>query len=216
MEKIAVFGAGGFGREVACAISVINAVKPTWEFIGFFDDNVDLKGKQISHHGKCLGNSDDLNAYPDDLNIAIAIGNCKVVRKVYEKITNPRIKYPNIIIPSVEMVDKESFKMGKGNIMQKDTYFSCNVQIGDFNVFNGWGGFGHDARVGSFNTFMPHVNVSGGVVIGDDNFFGVGSIILQQIKVGSNVRLGAGSVLMTKPKPGNVYIGNPAVKFDFK
>ena len=37
----------------------------------------------------------------------------------------------------------------------------------------------------------------------------------QQIKIGNNIRLGAGSVLMTKPKNGNLYIGNPAKKFEF-
>mgnify|MGYP003321408090 FL=1 len=51
--------------------------------------------------------------------------------------------------------------------------------------------------------------------MGDGNFFGVGSIVLQQIKIGDNIRLGAGSVLMTKPKNGELYIGNPAKRMKF-
>ena len=39
MKDIAIFGAGGFGREVACLIKRINEKEPTWRFIGFFDDN---------------------------------------------------------------------------------------------------------------------------------------------------------------------------------
>jgi hypothetical protein len=35
MRKIAIFGAGGFGREVKWLIDDINAEKPTWNFIGF-------------------------------------------------------------------------------------------------------------------------------------------------------------------------------------
>lgn len=44
MKDIAIFGAGGFGREVACLIKRINKIKPQWNFIGFFDDNEELKG----------------------------------------------------------------------------------------------------------------------------------------------------------------------------
>ena len=35
VKDIAIFGAGGFGREVACLLRKINAVEPTWNFVGF-------------------------------------------------------------------------------------------------------------------------------------------------------------------------------------
>lgn len=35
MRDIAIYGAGGFGRETACLIKEINSVKPTWNLIGF-------------------------------------------------------------------------------------------------------------------------------------------------------------------------------------
>ena len=57
MNDIAIFGAGGLGKEVACLVNKINEQEPTWNMIGFFDDNPDLKGKIISHFGPCLGNS---------------------------------------------------------------------------------------------------------------------------------------------------------------
>lgn len=39
MKKIAIFGAGGFGREVATMIQQINFVDKKWTFIGFFDNS---------------------------------------------------------------------------------------------------------------------------------------------------------------------------------
>ena len=33
MNKITIYGAGGFGREIACLINSINEVKKEWEFI---------------------------------------------------------------------------------------------------------------------------------------------------------------------------------------
>ncbi len=213
MKQIAIYGAGGFGREVACLLNKINEVEPTWELVGFFDDGIE-KGTQVSHFGKILGGIDELNAWPTELSIAITIGDPKTVQHIISNVINANIQFPNIIAPTVYFADPESFKIGKGNIIQKHCSFSCDVTIGDFNVMDGADVFGHDDVVGSFNTFMPAMRISGEVTIGDGNFFGVGSIILQQIKIGNNVRLGAGSVLMRKPKDGCLYMGNPAKKME--
>lgn len=215
MKDIAIYGAGGYGREVACLLNRINDVIPTWNLIGFFDDNASLKGQMISHFGQCLGGINELNSYDKELCVAVAIGNPKVTRIVVEKISNPLIAFPNIFHPSTKWADKSTFEIGIGNIIQGGCFFSCDVKIGSFNTLNGSVVFGHDDVVGSYNTFMPAIRVSGEVSIGNENFFGVGSIILQQLKIGNNVRLGAGGVLMIKPKDGELYIGNPAKRMKF-
>jgi sugar O-acyltransferase (sialic acid O-acetyltransferase NeuD family) len=215
MRDIAIFGAGGFGREVACLIKKINERAFTWNLIGFYDDNIDLKGKMISHYGTCLGGMEELNSYGKELDVIIAIGSPTTMKVISRKITNPNIHFPNIIHPDTVMTDPETVYIGKGNIIQAHCTFSCDVTIGDYNVLNGGVVFGHDVIVGSYNTFMPAVRVSGEVKVGNENFFGVGSIVLQQLKIGENVRLSAGSVLMTKPKDGQLYIGNPAKVFKY-
>ncbi len=214
MKDIAIYGAGGFGREVACLINIINSQKLEWNLVGFFDDAPALKGQMISHFAPCLGGMMELNGYPSELAIVIPIGTPLIVKKIVETITNPKVYFPNIIHPDFKVKDPDSFSIGKGNIIQDGCSVSCNVTIGDFNVFNGGVVFGHDDVVGSYNSFMPAIRVSGEVKIGNANFFGVGSIILQQIKVGNEIRLGAGSVLMTKPKDGKLYMGNPAKKIE--
>lgn len=216
MKDIAIYGAGGFGREVACLINRINEKEPTWNLIGFFDDNKELKGKMVSHFAPCLGGIEELNAYSSPLAVTIPIGNPNTVRTIVEQIKNQNIWFPNLIMTDFITADENTFVIGKGNIIQGSCGVSCDVSIGDFNVLNGSVVFGHDVKVGSFNTFMPATRISGEVHIGDDDFFGVGSIVLQKIKIGNKVRLGAGSVLMTNPKDGNLYIGNPAAKFRFK
>ena len=216
MKDIAIFGAGGFGREVACLIRVINESleEPRWNLIGFFDDGVE-KGAAVSHFGTCLGGMDALNAWATPLDVCIAIGNGSTVEKVVDRITNEKVEFPNVIHPNVVFVDQEGLSMGKGNIVQGGCSFSTDITIGDFNVMNGDVPFGHDDTVGNFNTFMPGTRISGEVSIGNNNFFGVMSVVLQQLKVKNNTRLAAGSVLMTKPKEGCLYIGVPAKKTEF-
>lgn len=214
MKDIAIYGAGGFGREVACTINKINEIEPTWNLVGFFDDGVE-KGKMVSHFGPVLGGMAALNAYEKEINVVIAVGNPITVKKIVEKITNEKVKFPNLIYPNTYYSDKLTFVIGKGNIIQGSCAFSCDVEIGDFNVLNGSVVVGHDVKIGSFNSFMPAVRISGEVQIGDCNFFGVNSVVLQQIKIKNETRLAAGSVLMTKPKEKSLYIGVPAKREKF-
>lgn len=209
LKDIAIYGAGGFGREVACLINRINEAEPTWNLVGFFDDGVE-KGKMVSHFGPVLGNMQDLNAWPSKINVVIAIGNPNTVKKLVEKIACANVEFPNLIHPTTHYSDKVTFSIGKGNIIQGVCSFSCDVSLGDFNVLNGAVVLGHDVQIGSFNSLMPAVRISGEVTIGNGNFFGVNSAVLQLLKIKDNVKLAAGSVLMTKPKENCLYIGVPA------
>lgn len=212
LKPIAIYGAGGFGKEVACLINKINEKSPRWNIIGFFDDGKEI-GAEVSKYGKVLGGLNELNGWPEELDVALAMGNTKNLRHICGNITNERLSFPNIIHPDTIWADEESCVIGKGNIIQRACAFSCDVTIGDFNLLNGSVTLGHDAVIGSQNVIMPGVRISGACNVGDGCFFGVGSIVLQELKIPSDVSLSAGAVLMTKPKSGNLYIGNPAKAF---
>ena len=215
MKNIAIYGAGGFGREIACLIRLINERKsePEWNLIGFLDDNAELWGTK-NEYGTVLGGADWLNEYTEQLAVAIAVGSPGAVSAITTRINNPQVTFPNLYAPSVTFLDKESLKIGQGNIFCTNCFISCNVQIGNFNLFNGYIPIGHDARIGDCNVVMPSCNISGGVVMGNGNFLGVQSVVLQYIKIGNNTRIGANSVIMRKTKDGYLYIGNPAKRVD--
>lgn len=66
MKDIAIYGAGGFGREMACLLNRINKeVANTWNLVGFFDDGV-ANGVE-NEYGKVLGNIDTLNSLETSL-----------------------------------------------------------------------------------------------------------------------------------------------------
>ena len=211
MKDIAIFGAGGFGRELACIIQQINKEKPTWNFIGFFDDGIEA-GTELQY-GKALGGIDVLNAWDKPISVAIALGSPKVLRTVVGKITNPNVEFPNVVAPNVLFMDEGSIIMGKGNIIFPNSLISCNVILGDFNMLNVYTQIGHESEFGNYNVVMPTTNISGGVVIGDANLFGVKSTVLQYKKVGNEVVLSPGSVLSRTAKDGKIYLGNPAKMF---
>ena len=72
MKDIAIFGVGGFGREVLTLIQDINKVEPTWNVIGFFDDGYEIGYE--SHGLKVLGGTKELSEWKTPLALTIAIG----------------------------------------------------------------------------------------------------------------------------------------------
>jgi sugar O-acyltransferase (sialic acid O-acetyltransferase NeuD family) len=208
LKPIAIFGAGGFGLEVAMLIEQINAVNPQWEIIGFFDDGVP-EGRVVNDY-TVLGGLQRLNNWPSRLSIVLALGIPKTKNSVYERIKNPNVNFPVLIHPSVILGDRKYVKIGEGCIICAGTIITTNVEIGKHVILNLACTVGHETEIGNFSSLMPTCNISGEVRIGAANFWGTGAKIINQTTVGDNVIIGAGSVVV-KDIPDNVAaVGIPA------
>jgi sugar O-acyltransferase (sialic acid O-acetyltransferase NeuD family) len=210
MKDIAIYGAGGYGREIACLIKAINTKCTKWNLIGFFDDTKDIGEKIL--HVSVLGGINELNSWNKELSIVIAIGSPDALINLTGRIVNPLISYPNLIAPDVVFYDEDSVKWGKGNVVLFRSIISCYTGFGDFNLINTDVFIGHDSKLGSWNVLNPSVRISGNVEVGDGNFFGVCSVVLQQIKIGNNTIVGGNSLILKNTKDGETYIGTPAVQ----
>ena len=208
MKDLIIYGAGGFGREIACLVNGINAITPTWNLLGFVDDGV-LSGTK-TNYGAVLGGIDYIRNYSENLDVIIAIANPSHRVSIVNEIVNPNISWPNIIAPDVKLFDLGSFLIGKGNILFYSCRISCDVEIGDFNLMNSLVSLGHDVKIGNYNVLMPNTRISGESILGNRNFFGVNSLVLQGLKIGNDTRIGAASVVMRNTKDGFLYFGNPA------
>lgn len=212
MKDLLIYGAGGFGREIACLIGKLNEKDPKWNLLGFIDDGL-LVGSQ-NRFGKVLGDISFLNRYENPVDVVIAIANPMLRKLIHGKVTNPNIEWPNIIAPDVLFFDNEPISIGKGNVLFYSCRVSIDVQIGNFNLCNSLVSFGHDVVIGNYNVMMPNTRISGDSKIGSGNFFGVNSLVLQGKKIGDNTRIGTNSVVMRDTKDGFLYFGNPAKKMN--
>lgn len=208
MKDIVIYGAGGFGREVACLIKDINKPELLWNLLGFVDDGMPIGTS--NHYGKVIGDATFLNAYTKPLNVIIAIASPILRLKISTSINNDLIEWPNLVAPDVRFIDKDFFRIGKGNLIFYSCRMSCDVSVGDFNLMNSLVSLGHDVTIGNCNVLMPNTRISGESVIGNTNFFGANSIMIQGLKVGDNTRVGVGAVVMRNTKDGYLYHGNPA------
>lgn len=208
MKEIAIYGFGGFGREVACLIRKINEQQPRWKFIGYFDDG--HAAGERNTYGEVLGGMETLNGWPRELDVAFAIGSAPVLRRLTARVVNPRVGFPNLIAPDVLFFDRDSVAMGRGNLLTFGCRLSCGVTLGDFNILNGCVSLGHEASLGDCNVLFPETRLSGEVRVGDGNFFGARSFVMQGVRIGCDTRIGAGSFVLRRTRDGNLYAGNPA------
>lgn len=210
MKDIAIYGAGGLGREVASDLRRMTWANPGgWNLVGFFDDG-EAPGTPVGTFGTVLGGIDTLNAWPKPLGVALCFGAPKTIMTVRGRITNPLVSFPNLVSDDFSVSDPTSFAIGSGNIITGNCTVTTNVTIGNFNLLNGSVTFGHDVAVGDFNVFMPGCRISGEVHIGTANLIGAMAFVRQQLRIGTGVCLAPLSPLLTKPKDDSLYMGNPA------
>ena len=212
MKRIAIFGAGGFGREVKWLIDEINAVTPTWDFIGYFDD--DFSGVKNIDSSLFLGGTQELNEKKEKLALVFAIGNPLVKRKVIENILNPVLYYPTLIHPNVCM-GKSNVLVGEGSIICAGTILTVDIKIGRHVILNLCCTVGHDSLIGDFCSFMPAVNISGEVNIGEGVYVGTGAKIINQLEIGEETIVGAGAVVAKSLPAKCTAVGIPAKPIRF-
>ncbi len=206
MQKIAIYGAGGFGRETELLIKQINQNTPTWNFIGFFDDNIKTETNY-------LGGIETINAIEEPLNVVIAIADGSIRKKIVKNIVNSNIKFPTLIHPSV-IYDQEELIKGKGTVITALSIFTTNIKIGDFAIINLNCTIGHDVEIGHYTSIMPGANISGNVKIGTETLIGTGTQILQNVSVGNNCKVGAGAVVIDDVAEGKTVVGVPAKRIN--
>ena len=213
LKDIAIFGVGGFGREVLALIKDINKVTPTYNIVGFFDDGYE-KGIMVNGYPN-LGKTEDLNKWETSLSLAVSIGSPVIKKKILDKITNPLVDYPTLIHPLAWIGDKEFVDIGKGCIICAGTLITTNIKIEDFVILNLGCTVGHDTVIKNYAAFMPSVNISGEVTIGEGVYVGTGAKIINQLEIGEYSIVGAGAVVSKTLPARCTAVGVPAkiVKF---
>lgn len=207
IRDLAIYGAGGFGREMGLMIEQMNAHNNQWRLVGFFDD-----GKQANEKIDgipVLGGIESLNEWQSSLGVVVAVADPVLRRVVVEKIRNVRIEFPVMIHPQ-SMAGSLNNKFGRGTLITAGSILTTGVEIQDFVIVNLGCTIGHDVKIGSYTSVMPGCNISGGVTIGEGNLIGTGAQIVQYLKVGDNCKIGAGAVVIGSVENGKTVVGVPA------
>jgi len=193
INRIAVYGAGGLGKEIRGMIEdhANQLLQP--EFSGYIDD---LKTPEPQA---------DLSRI-DDVVIAVALTQPR--RKIATKLKDSSFPFRPLIHQTVQV--HHTVKIGRGSILCAGVRLTVDITIGEFVIVNLNATIGHDVKLGDFVSIMPGVNISGNVTVADNAFIGSGATILQGLSIGKGAVVGAGAVVTKDVAAGTTVVGVPA------
>jgi len=208
--RIAIVGAGEFGRQAAHYILQNDRNSRQYEIAGWYDDTYD-KGKKVVGY-QVLGAIDsaigDFNANKFEI-LFIAIGyNHPDFKKSLIQRFKGKIPLYNIISPDAHVdptsIIGENIFIYPGAIIDKEAKLEDGVTVNLGSIVS------HNSVIGACGFIAPGVAVAGYSKIGECSFIGVGSTIIDNVSICDNVRLGAGSVVTDNIKSSGLYLGVPA------
>jgi sugar O-acyltransferase (sialic acid O-acetyltransferase NeuD family) len=208
MKPLYIIGTSGFAKEVGQLAGLINATQSRWNRIEYLAEDERKIGAELPY-GR-VTSTDDLLSREEEADIAIGIGRPKIRQSIAENLLNrPWLSAPNLIHPRSQF-DPNWAQLGKGNILTCGTVFTCDIVVGDFNVFNLNCTIGHDVRIGSYSVINPGCNISGGIQLGDRCLLGTGVQIIENLSIVSDTTVGAGALVSKSITEPGTYVGVPA------
>ncbi len=208
-SELLIVGTSGLAKECAQIARQIDPDSQRWPAISYVTHDKTLLGTTLPFG--CVSMLDhDLQTIETKVDVVIGIGHPNLKQKICQKFSkNPMLSFPNLIHPTVE-IDPNFVKMGHGNMLTKGVVMTCDIEIGNFNLFNWNCTVGHDSKLGNHNVINPGSSISGRVKIGDSCLIGTGSRIIEDVKIGSNICIGAGAVVTRSIEQAGIYVGIPA------
>lgn len=211
MIPLVLLGAGGFARETVEVVHAINEKQPTYELLGFLDDDP----------GKTDAVIDGIRVLGQTSLIAELAGACAVAcvgspddyssrRRLTQRLDLPPDRWATLVHPTA--VVPRSAVIGPGTVVQAAVVMTTSVRIGSHVVFMPGVVITHDGVVGDYVTFGSGAMLAGGVVVGEGAYIGAGALIRERRRVGEWSLLGMGSVLTDDVPAGEVWAGVPARK----
>lgn len=208
-RDLLIAGSSGQAKEVAQLARRIDPMGARWSHIRYVTDRAAELGTSLLY-GQVELLDEQLLHRDVEADVVIGAGKPTLRRSIAHKfLANPVLRFPNLVHPSLD-IDLSIVRLGRGNIITQGTVMTCDIEIGDFNLFNWNCTVGHDARIGSFNVINPGAAISGRVALGDACLLGTGSRILETLSISSETVIGAGAVVTRSIVNPGVYMGVPA------
>ena len=209
MKKIVLIGAGGFGREVATIIEVVNRnIEKRYELLGFLDDSERFHEGMTINGYPWLGKTDWILEHKDEVVCNCTIANAKVKGKIQQELMAKGVTFETIIAMLSYVAPYT--EVGPGCVFYGSVMVSTNCKIGAGVVMNQGVTIGHDAVIGDYTTIMPGTGISGNCTVGKEVTIGGHAFVIPSRKIGDGATVAAGSIVFSNVKAGTTVLGNPA------
>jgi len=207
-KLIAIYGASGFGRELAWLIQSCAKKGMNYHVVCFIDDNEEKHGKNLNNI-PIMSLKEAKREYPGAF-VAGGTGNPKIRETLMNKAADKGFSFETIIHPDTEY--SEWIEIGKGTVICAGNILTTNIRLGDHVQINLDCTIGHDVVMGDYTTLAPGVHVSGWVHFGKRVYVGTGAVIINGTEnnplfIGDDAIIGAGACVTKSVPPGETWGG---------
>jgi sugar O-acyltransferase (sialic acid O-acetyltransferase NeuD family) len=210
-QELLIFGAGGFGREVASW-----AGRATWrdegfEVIAFIDDG--LAVGQLN--GRSVLSLEQAAARHPGAGVLATVGDPGLRERLIAKALTAGLRATSPVIhPNVEY-DRDYVDIADGVVICAGSILTVNIEVQEHAQINLDCTVGHDAVIGAYTTLSPGVHISGNVTLEPRVFLGTGAVTVngltdRPLTIGADAVVGAGAVVTRDIPAGVTATGVPA------
>ncbi|MGC9220149.1 MAG: NeuD/PglB/VioB family sugar acetyltransferase [Solirubrobacteraceae bacterium] len=211
-RELLIFGAGGFGREVASW-----ADRAHWRQRGFrvaaFVDDAAIEGQSLNGR-PVLTLADAARRHPG-AGVLVTVGDPALRERLAASALAAGLgPTAPVIHPNVEY-DREFVQIADGVVICAGSILTVNIEVQAHAQINLDCTVGHDAVIGAYSTLSPGVHISGNVVLEPRVFMGTGAVTVNgragaPLRIGTGAVVGAGAVLTREVPAGVTVTGVPA------
>lgn len=203
-DALAIFGTGGFAREVAC---VLHDLGRGDQIVAFYEPDEAFQSRQLL--GVAVRPQSTFE--PTRHRAVIGIGNPAIREKVVGELPSETV-FDTLVHPAA--VVSQWVDIGEGSIICAGAVLTCQITIGRHCHFNLNTTVGHDCSFGDFCTVAPGTNISGNVSFGDRVDVGTQAAFRQNLRICDDVVIGMGAVVVKDIGEPGTYVGIPAKKVE--
>jgi sugar O-acyltransferase (sialic acid O-acetyltransferase NeuD family) len=202
-------GASGFAREAAEAVRAVNAEAPTWDLLGYVDDNPALVGTEISGV-PIVGPIDAVHDHPD---AAVVLCTGRPDNYVSRPLIAERLglddeRYATIVHPTTTV--GTTCRVGAGTVLLAHVDLTADVVIGRHVAVMPQVVITHDVVVDDYATIASGVRLGGSCHVGEAAYIGSGACLREGLTVGARAMVGMGAVVTRDVPAERLWFGSPA------
>jgi sugar O-acyltransferase (sialic acid O-acetyltransferase NeuD family) len=209
--QIAIYGAGGFAREVTWLVESCKEAGIPYEPVCLIND--DKQGHGQSLNGVPVYGLEQARQSFPEARIVGGVGSPAIREKVMLRAEAAGFKAATVIHPSV--LKSKWIEVGEGTVICAGNILTTNIRLGRHVQINLACTIGHDVVLDDYATLAPGVHVSGWVHIGKRAYIGTGANIIngtadRPLIIGDDAIIGAGACVIRPVEPGQTVVGVPA------
>jgi sugar O-acyltransferase (sialic acid O-acetyltransferase NeuD family) len=208
-RPLLLVGAGGLAREAAEAVRAANAVTPTWDLLGFLDDDPSKLGSSIGGV-PVIGDLEAVHEHPQ-AQVLLCPGrpdDYGVRRRLVARLGLDDHRYATVVHPTTSV--GSTSEIGSGSVLLAQVVLTADVTVGRHVVVMPQVVLTHDVRVDDFATLAAGVRLGGSCHVACGAYVGSGVCVREGITIGAWALVGMGAVVTRDVPAGRLWYGSPA------